>query len=108
GLQVFTTEADEYDRSLLLTLAEHGARLLQTLSGSYVTPFPDVDALREFAERIRNANNEADAGRIVETARETLELLDRAALAEADEIVGTLRGRILARHPGLPDIDLGT
>lgn len=105
GLQVFMTEADEYDRPLLLALSEHGAQLLRTLSGSYVTPFPDVDALREFAMRIRNARDGADVQQVGETAKETLELLDRKSLAEADEIVGTLRARILGRHPDLPDID---
>jgi len=101
-LQALMAEAKEEDWKLALKVFGCGADLLRGLSDSPVTPFPDTDALREFAMRIKKAQNQSDVATVIEKSEKVLNVLDRKQLSAADETFGRLKGQILARHPKLP------
>ena len=99
--------AKEEDWKLSLEIYGCGTDLLRTLSDSPVTPFPDTDALREFAMRIKKAENQADVEAVIAKSEVILNILDRKRLAAADEVFGRMKGQILARHPKLPNPNWG-
>jgi len=104
-LQALMPKAKEEDWKLAVEVFGCGADLLRALSDSPVTPFPNTDALREFAMRIKKAESSNDVQRVVEKSELVLNVLDRRRLAAADQVFGRLKGQILARYPGLPRPD---
>jgi hypothetical protein len=94
--------AKKEDWKLALEVFGCGASILRTMSDSDATPFPDTDALRDFVMRIKNAKTADEVQKVIQSAKEILDLLDRKRLAAADEAFGRLKGQILLRHPTLP------
>jgi phosphoglycolate phosphatase-like HAD superfamily hydrolase len=77
--------------------------ILAALGDSPVTPFADTDALRTFISSIKHASTTEDVLSALAQSDSVLAVVARNVLAKADRAFGSLKGRILERHPSLPD-----
>ncbi|MCP5061664.1 MAG: hypothetical protein GY936_04265 [Ignavibacteriae bacterium] len=89
----------EEDLEQFKLIFDYGARIVNKLSDSPVTPFPDRDALRDFSEKIKNAKDDESVNNIIATSTQVMDLLQRTYREkEISGKVSTLKHRIMNRH----------
>ncbi len=85
---------DQFDK-----IFQYGAEIVRQMSGSPVTPFPDRDALRDFSDRVKGAENNEDINNIIETSTRIMDMRQRTYReSELSEELSRLKHQIMERH----------
>ena len=77
------TLKEDFDQWTLIP--DYGARIVNTLSGSSVTPFPDRDALRDFTEKVNNAKDDESINNVFATSTQIMDLLQKKKMVSHGE-----------------------